>query len=137
MLTQSQLDHYLEQGYIIPDFRLPDATLNAIRADHDRLVQNHPEFRDYCSMLLRYDLSFLNYARNPGILDMVEQILGPDFALWNSSFFAKPAQGGRRTPWHQDGEYWPIRPIATCTAWIAIDDSTTREWLFASDSRLP
>lgn len=27
-------------------------------------------------------------------------------------------------PWHQDGEYWPIRPLATCSAWIALDDST-------------
>ncbi|MCB1716637.1 MAG: phytanoyl-CoA dioxygenase family protein [Candidatus Competibacteraceae bacterium] len=124
MLSQDQLDHYFENGYVIPDFRLPAETLAAIREDHDRLVQRHPEFSDYCSMLLRYDLSFLNYARNPAILDMVEQILGPDFALWNSSFFAKPARGGRRTPWHQDGEYWPIRPIATCTVWIAIDDST-------------
>jgi ectoine hydroxylase-related dioxygenase (phytanoyl-CoA dioxygenase family) len=28
-------------------------------------------------------------------------------------------------PWHQDGHYWPIRPLTTTTAWIAIDDSTT------------
>ena len=27
-------------------------------------------------------------------------------------------------PWHQDGHYWPIRPLATCTIWVAIDDST-------------
>ncbi|WP_367575672.1 phytanoyl-CoA dioxygenase family protein [Pelagibius sp.] len=27
-------------------------------------------------------------------------------------------------PWHQDGHYWPIRPLATCTAWLALDDST-------------
>ena len=26
-------------------------------------------------------------------------------------------------PWHQDGQYWPIRPLATCTVWVAIDDS--------------
>ena len=26
-------------------------------------------------------------------------------------------------PWHQDGHYWPIRPLPTCTVWIAIDDS--------------
>jgi len=56
---------------------------------------------------------------------MVGQILGPDFALWNSSLFAKPAADGKRTPWHQDGQYWPIRPLATCTVWIALDDSTT------------
>ena len=27
-------------------------------------------------------------------------------------------------PMHQDGNYWPIRPLATCTAWIAIDESS-------------
>ena len=25
---------------------------------------------------------------------------------------------------HQDGEYWPIVPLATCTVWIAIDAAT-------------
>ncbi|MCP4512865.1 MAG: phytanoyl-CoA dioxygenase family protein, partial [Fuerstiella sp.] len=40
------------------------------------------------------------------------------------SFFAKPARVGTRTPWHQDGEYWPIEPLATCTVWIAVDAST-------------
>ena len=25
--------------------------------------------------------------------------------------------------WHQDAHYWPISPLATCTVWIAIDDS--------------
>lgn len=51
-------------------------------------------------------------------------LLVPHQLLWNSSFFAKPAKVGRRVPWHQDGEYWPIEPLATCTVWIAIDDST-------------
>ena len=44
--------------------------------------------------------------------------------MWNSSFFAKPAINGHATPWHQDGQYWPIRPLATCTVWLAIDDAT-------------
>ena len=57
-------------------------------------------------------------------LDMVAQLIGPDIALWNSSRFAKPARVGTRTPWHQDGEYWPIHPLATCTVWIALDAST-------------
>jgi len=45
-------------------------------------------------------------------------------ALWNMSFFAKPASNGRKVPWHQDGEYWPVRPLATCTVWLAVDDAT-------------
>jgi hypothetical protein len=124
MLNDQQLARYHEDGYLIPDFQLPEATLAAIREDHERLLRKHPQFRDYCPKVLEYDLGFLNYARIPELLDMVEQILGPDFALWTSSFFAKPAHNGSKTPWHQDGEYWPIRPIATCTVWIAVDDST-------------
>lgn len=124
MLSEQQIAQYHEDGYIIPDFYLPEDTLAAIRADHSHLIQKYPQFADYCPSVLAYDLGFLNYARNDGILDMVAQILGSDFALWNSSFFAKPARTGRKTPWHQDGEYWPIRPIATCSVWIAVDEST-------------
>lgn len=124
MLTQANLDHYAENGYVIPDFKLPMSVIEDIRRDHDRLIERQPQFVDYCPAVLAHDTAFLNYARIPAILDMVEQVLGPNFALWNSSFFAKPAFKGRKTPWHQDGEYWPIRPIATCTVWIAVDAST-------------
>ncbi|GIT26301.1 MAG: hypothetical protein CM1200mP41_23450 [Gammaproteobacteria bacterium] len=124
MLTQEQVTQYHRDGYVVPDFRLPPETLDSIRADHARLVNCHPEFDNYCPTVLAYDLAFLNYVRIPEILDMVEQLIGNDFALWNSSFFAKPAQGGQATPWHQDGEYWPLRPLATCTVWIAVDAAT-------------
>lgn len=125
MLSTTQLDHYHTQGFVIPDFRLDKETLDTIKGHHERLIARLPEFRDYCPSVLAYDLAFLNYARIPEILEMVEQVLGGHFALWNSSFFAKPAVSGRATPWHQDGEYWPIRPVATCTVWIAIDDANT------------
>ena len=123
MLTPNQLDEYHANGFVIPDFRFPDAVIAEIRAAHTRFVAKYPQFVEYCPTLLNYDLSFLNYARFPAILDMVAQILGPDIILWNSSLFAKPAHHGRKTPWHQDGEYWPVRPLATCTVWIALDDS--------------
>ena len=124
MLTQEQVAQYHRDGYVVPDFRLPAETLEAIQTDHTRLVNNHPEFRNYCPTVLAYDLAFLNHVRIPAVLDMVEQVIGEDFALWNSSFFAKPAHDGQATPWHQDGEYWPLRPLATCTVWIAVDAAT-------------
>jgi hypothetical protein len=124
MLTDAQIAAYHDKGYVVPDYRLPDAQLQEIRDRHSALLQRHPEFRDNASVLLSYDLGFLNYAREPSILDMVEQLIGPDICLWNMSFFAKPALNGKKTPWHQDGQYWPIRPLATCTVWIAIDAAT-------------
>jgi len=125
MLSEAQVAAYHERGYVTAPYRLPEAVVEDLRADHARLVSRHPEFRNYCPTLLAHDLRFLEIARTPEILEMVEQLIGPDFALWNSSLFAKPAHDGQRTPWHQDGQYWPIRPLATCTVWIALDDSTT------------
>jgi hypothetical protein len=124
MLTDAQISDYHDRGYVIPDYRLPASELEDIRARHARLLERHPEFRDNASVLLSHDLGFLNYARDARILDMVEQVIGPDICLWNMSFFAKPALNGKKTPWHQDGQYWPIRPLATCTVWIAVDAAT-------------
>jgi hypothetical protein len=124
MLTPSQIEQYHHDGYVIPDFQMPPEVLESIKTRHAALVQRKPEFRDYCSALLDQDPGFFNYCNNAEILDMVAQLIGQDIALWNSSFFAKPALNGKRTPWHQDGEYWPITPLATCTAWLAVDDST-------------
>ena len=54
---------------------------------------------------------------------MVEQLIGPDIILWGSQLFCKPAGDGRLVPWHQDGQYWPLDPLATVTVRVAIEDS--------------
>ena len=123
-LTDAQLARYHEAGFVIPDYRLSETTLTRIRAAHSGFIERYPAFADYCPALLPLETEFLKFARDETILNMVAQVLGDNFALWNSSFFAKPALVGTRTPWHQDGEYWAMRPLATCTVWIAIDDAT-------------
>ena len=124
MLTEREINRYHDSGYVVPDFQLEVNTLEEIGFYHDHLIEKHPEFSDYCPAVLCYETAFLKFARIPEILDMVEQLIGPNFALWNSSFFAKPAKIGSKTPWHQDGEYWPVRPLATCSVWVAVDHST-------------
>ena len=114
----------IKDGYIVPKFSMPEEILKKIEFKHDELLAKYPEFKNYCPAVLSYDESFLEFCKNNIILDYVEQLIGPDFALWNSSFFAKPAHNGHATPWHQDGQYWPIKPLATCTVWLAIDDAT-------------
>jgi ectoine hydroxylase-related dioxygenase (phytanoyl-CoA dioxygenase family) len=51
-------------------------------------------------------------------------VIGDDVILWGCHVFCKPAGEGYETPWHQDGHYWPIRPLATCTVWVALEAST-------------
>ena len=124
MLSQRQVDEYHEKGFVIPNYRLPERDLKKISDISNKLVEEYSEFRDYCPTVLAFETGFLQFARIQEILDMVQQILGPNFALWNSSFFSKPAINGKATPWHQDGEYWPIRPMATCSVWLAIDEAS-------------
>ena len=62
----------------------------------------------------------------PEILDIVEQLIGPDIVLIGSFMIAKPAGAGKRVPWHQDGYYLKenVRPTEAVTIWLAVDQVT-------------
>ena len=62
-------------------------------------------------------------ARTPAILDYVEDLLGPDFYQWGGQFFVKYPGDGSIVPWHQDSQYWPLKPRKTVTVWLAIYDA--------------
>ena len=125
MLSENEVKKYNEDVYLIPNFTMPEKDLLEIEELHSSLVKKFPKFRNYCPAVLLHDERFLKYCLNNEILNIVEQLIGKNFAIWNSSFFAKPAFNGYATPWHQDGQYWPIKPLATCSVWLAIDDATS------------
>lgn len=134
-LSQREIDTYHEEGLVIPDYRLPSAKLAQLREGLEQLIKDNPNVRG--EMLIgahvmenspegvRGNKTFFDFARDPDILDLVECVIGPDIIHWGAHVFCKPAGDGKEVPWHQDGRYWPIRPLATCTVWVAIDDSTT------------
>ena len=59
-------------------------------------------------------------TREPGILDAVQQLLGPDLLAWNTSWFVKMPGDKAFVSWHQDGAYWGLSPMEVATAWIAL-----------------
>lgn len=67
---------------------------------------------------------FFEHAADPAILDVVEDLLGPEIVLYNTQALLKPAYHGVSQPWHQDSAYWPIRPFQLITCWIALDEAT-------------
>ena len=70
-----------------------------------------------------HDELFMACAAEPGILDIVESLIGPDIKLYGSQCFMKPP-GGIEKPWHQDSAYFPIEPTELVTCWIALDEAT-------------
>ena len=63
-------------------------------------------------------------AREPAILDVVEQLLGPDLLAWNTSWFVKFPGDKAYVSWHQDGAYWGLAPMEVATAWVALGPVT-------------
>ncbi len=68
---------------------------------------------------------FWEHATRPEILDVVENLLGPDIKLYTDQMFVKPARHGSEVPFHQDSGYWlAIEPPSLLSCWFAIDDAT-------------
>ncbi len=134
MLSEDEIRTYREDGLVVADHCLQDDALAGLREAVDKLIADHPSIRPELlsgphnpygqSAQLMGNVDFLQFCQMPAILDMVEQLIGPDIVLWGSMLFAKPPGGSKAVPWHQDGRYWPITPLATVTVRVAIDGST-------------
>jgi len=133
-LLADEVAHYHREGWVIPRFRLPPARVAAMAAALDELLRRNPGVRPekLVSAHVEGDNGegvrgvgqFLDLARDPEIVELVSGVIGDDVILWGCHVFCKPAGEGYETPWHQDGHYWPIRPLATCTVWVALEPST-------------
>lgn len=131
-LTPAEIETYRRDGLVMPDWRLPPAQLAALQGGMERLLRARPEMRpDFLPLphvpwedsveARAIAKTFFDVATAPELLDLVDGAIGPDIIFWTSALFCKPAGVGARVPWHQDGEYWPIRPPGTVTIWIALD----------------
>lgn len=132
MLTAAEIAQYEADGYVIPGgFKLDPQTLGELRAALDQVLAGNPEIlpdrminphlnggRPYG---VKGHSAFDRVAHDPAILSMVEAVIGADVILWLTHLFCKLPETARAVPWHQDGQYWPIRPWATCTVWLALD----------------
>jgi hypothetical protein len=132
-LTEQQISDYHQNGYITPTTRLPEAVHARLVESYHRLLSENPSMNTdfipavhipgYTPDKIDHQ-TWLDFAAVPEVLDVVSDLIGPNFLMWGSSVFGKPALNGKETPMHQDGEYWPIRPLASVTVWFAIDAST-------------
>ncbi|MCZ6471351.1 MAG: phytanoyl-CoA dioxygenase family protein [Gammaproteobacteria bacterium] len=140
-LSDQEVNAYHQDGLVIPSaYRVPQTILARIDQLYNKLIEDNkanPEFSaDFIlgphldangSYGIKGDPAWLEMTRIPEILDMVEQLIGPDLILWGVTIFGKPANIGRATPWHQDGDYYPIEPLETLTVWISLDGSSPEQ----------
>lgn len=117
---------YEEAGYVIFR-RVLDADLLAEASGHVAwLQQRHPDLRgeDLTHELVARDPFWVRLVSDDRLLDIAEQFVGSNIALFASHYISKPPFSGKPVLWHQDGAYWPLEPMKVVTLWLAIDEST-------------
>ena len=105
--------------------RVIEGRVNYVPA-HDRIYEpgsDPPRLRN-AFRLHQYNEFFLEVARHPKLVAVMETLLGAPVRLYGTQLFAKPARVGTAVPLHQDMPYWPFDPPELITAWIALDDSS-------------
>lgn len=148
-LSTEQKRHFADNGYLSYERVLTDAEVEALRqrcediaygrVDHvpERYVQLEVAFRGEdpegdrldqvrkMTHLCYFDELFAATARKTEIVDVIEDLLGPNIKLYCDQLMMKPRFNGTVTDWHQDSVAWPqFAPQDHVSCWVALDDAT-------------
>jgi hypothetical protein len=124
-LTQAQIDHYRDQGYVCPVDAFTSeqaahylAQLETFEASRSRQMGKGFNFKPH--LLFPW---VAEIGRHPAVLDAVEDLIGPDIRLFNLSVWPKNAHDAAYVTWHQDSTYFGLDPSTQVTIWVALSDA--------------
>ncbi len=123
-LTVDQIEQYNRQGFVQPFEIFDGDEIAGLRSYVDQLMADMGEAGGYGINCYQARLSGLwDIATDPRILDLVEDLMGPNIVCWATAILSKKPHDPKRVPWHQDASFWSLSPARTVTVWLAIDDA--------------
>ncbi len=126
VLSQQQVESYRDDGVVFPVPVLSDAELShyvGLYEELEELMKDRARPTQLSQAHLYYDWAY-ELVTHPRILDLVEDVLGPDVVVWAASFFVKLPHDAGYVSWHQDALYWGLDLSEVTTVWLALTDST-------------
>ncbi|MBT06588.1 MAG: hypothetical protein CMM32_06695 [Rhodospirillaceae bacterium] len=143
MLTKQQISDFQSNGILVIEQLMAEGAIQELRQRVETIASGRSAFPrsdmefepgteshglsiDYLRKLnncAKNDAVFMEHAKRPMLLDVIESLLGPDIKLLTDQLFMKPP-GGMEKTYHQDSPYFPIRPMELVSAWTALDDVT-------------
>lgn len=118
-------ERYGKDGYVVFHEVLGKELMEEANSHIDWLMKKYPNVlpEDLGHSYMKDDPFWLRFMSDNVLLDIAEQFVGPDIALFASHYISKPPFVGRPVLWHQDAQWWPLEPREVITLWIAIDDA--------------
>ena len=129
VLTPQQIAQWRRDGFLSPFPLLDAAELQACRNGVARFETwlggpingvSEMKWRTMPHLLMPWAAAL---ARDPRILDIVADLLGPDLLLYTSNFFIKEPHSPTIAAWHQDSTYFGLEPKEALSVWIAVTDA--------------
>jgi len=125
-LNAEQVDAYHRNGFCFPVAAISGSDAAEIRArlefyeaDHGSIMET--ALRNKPHLVFTWINELVRDAR---IVDVVEDVLGPNILVWGTNFFIKNPHDPAYISWHQDSTYWGLSHPDVMTAWIALSDVT-------------
>lgn len=144
-LTQEQIDTFRSEGYIPIGKLIEDSDLEELRSEYDRTfdearestlyrnlsadggaAQRHDEGAEeemlQIMQMCERSLAFRRLLYHEPILDIAEDLIGPNIQLFHDQALFKPAHHGGPIHPHQDNAYWRCLPANLVSCWLTLDD---------------
>lgn len=114
---------YERDGYVSG---IPLMSETEALAHRERLETAEADFGNmhYKSKAHTFLTSPLEMATDPGVLDVVEQMIGPDIMLYNVTYIIKEANSPTHVSWHQDLTFWGLSDDDQVSMWLALSPAT-------------
>jgi phytanoyl-CoA hydroxylase len=141
MLTSEQINFYHENGYLGVEGVLSAKEVAELRRVTDGFVQlsgsvtehtdvfdlepehtpDSPKLRRLKNPVLHHDL-YKKTLHHPGVLDIVEQLIGPGLRTNGNKLNMKSPEYGSPVEWHQDWAFYPHTNDDIVTVGVCMDD---------------
>ncbi len=124
VLGPDEVAHYGDNGYVSPLRAFDEAAARGYRAKLEDGERGHglaPDQRRKMHLYLKWVDEVVHH---PGVLDAVEDLIGPDILVYHLTLWMKEPQTDAFISWHQDSTYFGLSPAEHVTAWVALSPSS-------------
>jgi non-heme Fe2+,alpha-ketoglutarate-dependent halogenase len=121
VLTDEQIEFYHREGYLYPLDGISKERCNELLDGVTRFEDEYGvnpgvfKLKGHLTMKETWD-----FVREPRILDIAEDLIGPNILAFASRFWIKPGSDGSFVSWHQDSAYFGCDPHDMVTCWVAL-----------------
>ena len=124
-LTEDQIDHYKNKGYVSPIDAMTSSEAKEIRDELEKIEEKWPGALDGINRNYIHLISpiFNKICLNKNILDAVESIIGRNILICGTTLFIKNPNEKGFVSFHQDAKYIGLEPHNWVTGWLAVTDA--------------